>query len=262
MEDNMHVNDLFNIKGKIALVTGGSVGLGAQMATALAEAGANVALSARKVERCEATAEKIGKECGVETMALRCDVGQESEVAAMFEALLKKFGRIDILVNNAGTNWGGPATEYPYKGWKKVMDVNVTGTFFCCQHAGRAMIKQGGGKIINIASVAGMLGFEPEKMDAVAYPASKGAVITLTRDLAAKWARHNINVNAIGPGWFPTDMTDWTMKDHGDLIVNGIPMKRFGKDYELKGAVLFLASEASSYVTGHTLFVDGGEVIV
>jgi NAD(P)-dependent dehydrogenase (short-subunit alcohol dehydrogenase family) len=258
----MHVNDLFNIKGKVALVTGGSVGLGAQMATGLAEAGANVALSARKVERCEATAEKIRKECGVKSMALRCNVGEEAEVEKMVDAVLTEFGRIDILVNNAGTNWGGPAVDYPLKGWKKVMDVNVSGTFFCCKHAGRAMIKQGGGKIINIASVAGILGFEPEKMDAVAYPASKGAVITLTRDLAAKWARHGINVNAIAPGWFPTDMTAWTMEDHGNLLLQGIPMKRFGRDYELKGAVLFLASEASSFVTGHILCVDGGEVSV
>jgi gluconate 5-dehydrogenase len=258
----MHVSDLFKIEGKIALVTGGSVGLGEQMATALAEAGVNVALSARKVERCAATAEKIRKTCGVKTLALKCDVAEETEVKAMVEAVLREFGRIDILINNAGTNWGAAAVDYPVKGWNKVMGVNVNGTFFCCQQAGRAMIVQGGGKIINIASVAGMLGFEPEKMDAVAYPASKAAVISLTKDLAAKWARHNINVNAIAPGWFPTDMTDWVMKDHSSLIRQGIPMKRFGRDYELKGAVIFLASEASSYVTGHTLCVDGGEVII
>lgn len=152
--------------------------------------------------------------------------------------------------------------EYPLKGWKKVMDVNLNGTFFCCQAAGRAMIRQGSGSIINVASVAGMRGFEPETMDAVAYPASKAAVINLTRDLAAKWARHHIRVNAIAPGWFPTDMTAWTMQDHGDRIVNGIPMRRIGRNYELKGAVLFLASEASSFVTGHALCVDGGESAV
>jgi NAD(P)-dependent dehydrogenase (short-subunit alcohol dehydrogenase family) len=258
----MHVSDLFKIEGKVALVTGGSVGLGEQMATALAEAGANIVLSARNVERCEATAEKIRRACGVRALALKCNVAEEPEVRAMMEAALREFGRIDILVNNAGTNWGAPAVDYPVKGWNKVMGVNLDGTFFCCQQAGRAMIAQGGGKIINIASVAGMGGFEPEKMDAIAYPASKAAVIGLTKDLAAKWARFNINVNAIAPGWFPTDMTDWTMKDHGTLIQQGIPMKRLGKDYELKGAVLFLASEASSYVTGHTLAVDGGEVIV
>jgi NAD(P)-dependent dehydrogenase (short-subunit alcohol dehydrogenase family) len=258
----MHVSELFKIEGKIALVTGGSVGLGEQMATALAEAGANVALSARNVERCEATAEKIRKACGVKTLAIKCNVAEEPEVRAMVEAVLGKFGRIDILINSAGTNWGASAVDYPLKGWNKVMGVNLSGTFFCCQNAGRAMIAQGGGKIINIASVAGMLGFEPEKMDAVAYPASKAAVISLTKDLAAKWARYNINVNAIAPGWFPTDMTDWVMKDHGTLILEGIPMKRYGKDYELKGATLFLASEASSFVTGHTLAVDGGEVII
>jgi len=255
----MHVKDLFKIEGKIALITGGGAGLGAQMATALAEAGADVALAARKIERCEAAAEKIRGETGVKTMALRCDVADPDEVKSMVDSVLRKFGRIDILVNNSGTNWGEPAADYALKGWKKVMDVNLNGTFFCCQTAGRAMIRQGSGTIINVASVAGMRGFEPEKMDAVAYPASKAAVINLTRDLAAKWARYNIRVNAIAPGWFPTDMTAWTMQDHGNLIVNGIPMRRIGKDYELKGAVLFLASEASSFVTGHTLCVDGGE---
>jgi gluconate 5-dehydrogenase len=258
----MHVNDLFDIQGKIALVTGGSVGLGEQMATALAEAGANVVLSARKVERCEITAERIRTECGVKTMALKCDVARESDIKDMVDAVLNEFGRIDILINNAGTSWGAPAEDYPVKGWDKVMDVNLKGTFFSCQHVGRAMIKQGGGKMINIASVTGLMGCEPEKMDAVAYQASKGAVIILTKDLAAKWSRHNINVNAIAPGWFPTDMTAWTMEDRGNLLIQGIPMRRFGRDYELKGTVLFLASEASSYVTGHTLSVDGGEAII
>lgn len=255
----MHVKDLFTIKGKIALITGGGSGLGAQMAAALAEAGADVALAARKIERCRTAAEKIREEAGVRTMALRCDVTDPEEVRRMVDSVLGEFGRIDILVNNSGTNWGAPAADYPLKGWKKVIDVNLNGTFFCCQAAGRAMIRQESGTIINVASVAGMRGFEPETMDAVAYPASKAAVINLTRDLAAKWARYHIRVNAIAPGWFPTDMTTWVMQDHGDRIVNGIPMRRIGKDYELKGAVLFLASEASSFVTGHTLCVDGGE---
>ncbi len=184
------------------------------------------------------------------------------EVVSMVEAVRKEFGRIDILVNNAGTTWGAPAEDFPYRGWKKVLDVNLNGTFFCCREVGRAMIKQGGGKIINIASVAGIVGAEPEKMDSVAYQASKTAVVGLTRDLAAKWARHHINVNAIAPGWFPTDMTAWTLEDHGNMLIQSIPMRRFGRDHELKGAVVFLASEASSYVTGHILSVDGGEVIV
>jgi NAD(P)-dependent dehydrogenase (short-subunit alcohol dehydrogenase family) len=258
----MNVRDLFKIEGKIALVTGGAVGLGAQIAAGLAEAGVHVALAARKVERCRETAERIRKDTGVKTMALRCDVSNPQEVKDMTAAVLNDFGRIDILVNNSGTNWGAPAVDYPLKGWNKVIDVNLSGTFFCCQEAGRAMIAQGGGRIINVASVAGMRGFEPEKMDAVAYPASKAAVINLTRDLAAKWARFNINVNAIAPGWFPTDMTSWTMEDHRDLILKSIPMRRLGKDYELKGAVVFLASEASGFVTGHTLVVDGGESVI
>ena len=258
----MHVKDLFNISGKVALVTGGSVGLGAQMATALAEAGADLILTARRVERCEATAEKIRRDCGVKVAALGCDVGEESQVREVVDRALQEFGRIDILINGAGTTWGAPAVDFPYKGWKKVLDVNLNGTFFCCREAGRAMIRQGRGKIVNIASIAGLIGAEPEKMDTVAYQASKTAVVGLTRDLAAKWARYHINVNAIAPGWFPTEMTAWTMEDHADLLLQGIPMKRFGGDDDLKGAVLFLASEASSYVTGHVLTVDGGEVIV
>ncbi len=258
----MNVKDLFKIEGKIALVTGGAVGLGAQMATGLAEAGAHVALAARKVDRCRETAERIRKNTGARTLALRCDVSEPKDVKEMVAAALKEFGRIDILVNNSGTNWGEPAVDYALKGWNKVIGVNLSGTFFCCQEAGRAMMAQGGGKIINIASVAGTRGFEPEKMDAVAYPASKAAVINLTRDLAAKWARYNINVNAIAPGWFPTDMTTWSMDKNGEVILKSIPMRRLGKDYELKGAVLFLASEASSFVTGHTLVVDGGETSI
>ncbi len=258
----MHVNHLFDIRGKVALVTGGSVGLGEQMATGLAEAGAHVVLSARKADRCETTARRIRSLCDVKVKAIRCDVADESDVQAMVQTIVSEFGRIDILVNNAGTNWGAPALAYPVRGWDKVMDVNVKGTFFCCLHAGAVMMRQHSGKIINVASVAGLIGFEPEKMDAVAYPASKGAVISLTKDLAAKWARHHINVNAIAPGWFPTDMTASTMKDHGDLLIRSIPMRRFGADDELKGAVLFLASEASSFVTGHTLVVDGGETII
>lgn len=258
----MHVTDLFKIEGKIALVTGGAAGLGTQMSTALAEAGAHVVLAARKMERCAAMAEKIHLDTGVKTLALSCNVGEQAEVKEMIAAALREMGRIDILINNAGTNWGEPALDYSFKGWKKVMDVNLNGTFFCCQEAGRSMIDKGGGTIINIASVAGKRGFEPEKMDAVAYPASKAAIINLTRDLAAKWARYHIRVNAIAPGWFPTDMTDWSIRHHGNLLIESIPMRRFGRDYDLKGAVLFLASEASGYVTGHTLCVDGGESCV
>ena len=183
----MHVKDLFKIEGKIALVTGGSVGLVPRWPPHWPRR-ERVALAARKVERCEITAEKIRRDCGAEGhRSLRCHVGNPADVKEMVEAVLREFGLIDILVNNAGTNWGEPAVNYAVKGWRKVMDVNLDGTFFCCQEAGRAMINQGGGKIINIASVAGTRGFEPEKMDAVAYPASKAAVINLTKDLAAKW---------------------------------------------------------------------------
>lgn len=255
----MKILDLFGLTGKVALVTGGSVGLGAQMALALAEAGADVVITARKLDRCQAEAEKIARDCGVRTMALSCNVSQESTVVETVSTVLNEWGKIDILVNNAGTTWGAPAESFPTKGWQKVIDVNLTGTFFCCREVGRAMIRQGGGKIINISSVAGLTGAVPEKMDTIAYQASKAGVIGLTRDLAAKWARYRINVNAIAPGWFPTEMTAWSLEHCRDAILSGIPMGRFGGDDELKGAVVYLASDASRYVTGICLSVDGGE---
>lgn len=258
----MNIHQLFDLRGQVAIITGGSVGLGYQMATGLAEAGVNIVLTARKVDRCVAAAEKIRQETGVRTLAVGCNVSKLEEVQNLVAVTMKEFGRIDILVNNAGTTWGAPVLEYPLKGWQKVIDTNITGTFLCCQQVGRVMIEQKRGKIINIASAAAVMGAEPEKMDAVAYPASKAAVVALTKDLAAKWARYNINVNAIAPGWFPTDMSAWTLEHVGERLLQGIPMRRFGGDDELKGVVVFLASEASRYVTGHTLFVDGGETIV
>ncbi|NPV27537.1 MAG: SDR family oxidoreductase [Firmicutes bacterium] len=258
----MHIKELFDLSGRVAIVTGGSVGLGQQMGIALAEAGANVVLAARKVERCEAAADKIKKELGVKAIPVRCDVSKWEDVENLVATTLKEFGKIDILVNNAGATWGAPAVDYPLKGWQKVIDVNINGTWFCCQQVGRVMIDQKRGKIINIASLAAFVGAEPEAMDAVAYQTSKGGVVALTRDLAVKWARYNINVNAIAPGWFPTDMTDFTLQKSGEILLRYIPMRRFGQDDELKGAVVYLASDASSYVTGHTLCVDGGYVIV
>jgi len=258
----MHINNLFNLSGRVAIVTGGSVGLGKQMAISLAEAGANLVLASRKAERCENTAKQIQKDSDNRTIAVGCDVSKPEEVRNLMDRTLQEFGKIDILVNNAGTSWGGPAIDYSVEGWKKVIDVNLSGTFFCCQQAGKIMIKQGGGKIINIGSIAMFVGGEPEYMDAVGYQASKGAVAVLTKDLAVKWARYNINVNAIAPGWFPTDMTEWTFKNNGEKIQRKIPMLRFGGDDELKGAILYLASDASNYVTGHILTVDGGWTIV
>jgi gluconate 5-dehydrogenase len=252
------VQELFDLRGKTAVVTGGGSGIGRQMAGALAELGANVVLCARKVERCEQAAEELA-ELGVRALGLRCDVRSADDVQAVVRTTVEELGSLDVLVNNAGTSWGAPAEDTPLEGWQKVLDVNLTGVFLCSQAAGRVMIERGGGSIVNIASVAGLRGSPPGAMDAIAYNASKGGVISFTRDLAHKWARHGIRVNAIAPGWFPSDMSQYLLERHGDRFLEGIPLRRFGGPEDLKGAIAFLASPASAYVTGHTLVVDGGQ---
>lgn len=257
----MKVLDLFNLEGRVAVVTGGSIGLGEQACTALAEAGAAVVVAARKVERCESTAERL-RSLGGKAIAVKCDVGEPADIDAMVETALKEFGRIDILVNSAGITWGAPAEDYPLERWQKVLNVNITGTFLCCQKAGRVMIRQRYGRIINLASVGSFRGADSEVWDAIGYQASKGAVAVMTRDLAAKWAKYGINVNAVAPGWFPTHMSKSFLEMKGEFLLNHIPLRRFGGEEELKGAVLFLTSQASSYVTGHVLCVDGGYLCV
>ena len=253
----MHVRELFDLSGKTAIVTGGGSGIGRQMAQALAEAGANLVLCARKVERCEQAAAELAN-LGVRTLGLKCDVRDPDEVQAVVDRTREELGRIDVLVNNAGTVWGAPPEDTPLEGWQKVIDVNLTGVFLFSQAVGRTMIEEGGGKIVNIASVAGLGGAPPEVMNAIAYNASKGGVIAFTRDLACKWARHAINVNAIAPGWFPSDMSRFVLDSRPEVIEH-IPLRRFGGSDDLKGAIVYLASAASDYVTGHTLIVDGGE---
>jgi NAD(P)-dependent dehydrogenase (short-subunit alcohol dehydrogenase family) len=253
----MNVKQLFDLSGRVAIVTGGSVGLGRQMAEGLAEMGANLVLCARKLERCEQAAEGL-RELGVETLALACDVSKPANVEGMVSAALSRFGRIDILINNAGTSWGAPVEEMRLEDWNKVIETNLTGTFLCSQVVGKVMLQQKRGKIINMASVAGLNGASPE-LQAIGYHASKGGVISFTKDLACKWARHNIQVNAIAPGWFPTDMSNWVLEHHKEFFLERIPQRRFGDEHDLKGAAVFLASEASAYVTGHVLVVDGGQ---
>ena len=254
----MKPSELFDLSGKVAIVTGGGSGIGRQMATGLAEAGASVVLCARKPERCEQVAEEL-RSLGVRALGLRCDVRAPTEVQKVVDLARADFGRIDILVNNAGTSWGAPAEDHPLEGWQKVIDVNLTGVFLFAQAAGRVMIEQGGGKIVNIASVAAFGGAPPELMNAVAYHASKAGVVGLTRDLATKWAGHGINVNAIAPGWFPSDMNRVLLDAQPDAYLEHIPLRRFGGPDDLKGAVVFLASRASDFVTGQTLIVDGGQ---
>jgi NAD(P)-dependent dehydrogenase (short-subunit alcohol dehydrogenase family) len=253
----MNVKQLFDLTGRVAIVTGGSVGLGRQMAEGLAEMGANVVLCARKKERCQQAAEDLQK-LGVQTLALACDVKNPADIQQVADATIAQFGRIDILINNAGTSWGAPVEEMRLEQWNKVIETNLTGTFLFSQTVGKIMIGQHRGKIINIASVAGLRGASPE-FQAIGYHASKGGVIIFTKDLACKWGIHNIQVNSIAPGWFPTNMSQVLIERNKDTFLKTIPLGRFGNENDLKGAAVFLASAASDFVTGHVLVVDGGQ---
>jgi NAD(P)-dependent dehydrogenase (short-subunit alcohol dehydrogenase family) len=256
-ESTVNVKQLFDLTGRVAIITGGSIGLGRQMAEGLAEMGAHLVLCARKEERCHEAAEEL-QQLGVKAIAHGCDVKNPASIQEMVEATLSQFGRIDVLINNAGISWGAPVEEMRLEDWNKVIETNLTGTFLCAQAVGKVMIRQGRGKIINIASVAG-LGGAPAELPAIGYHASKGGVISFTKDLACKWASHNIQVNAIAPGWFPTHMSNRILEHHKELFLSHIPLRRFGSEYDLKGAAVFLASDASNYVTGHVLVVDGGQ---
>jgi NAD(P)-dependent dehydrogenase (short-subunit alcohol dehydrogenase family) len=256
-DSSVNVRRLFDLSGRVAIVTGGSIGLGRQMAEGLAEMGANLVLCARKEERCHQAAEEL-QQLGIKAIALACDVKSPASIQEMVDATLSQFGRIDVLINNAGISWGAPVEEMRLEDWNKVLETNLTGTFLCAQAVGKAMIRQGRGKIINIASVAGLGGAPPE-LPAIGYHASKGGVISFTKDLACKWAAHNIQVNAIAPGWFPTHMSNRVLEHYTELFLSHIPLRRFGNEHDLKGAAVFLASDASSYVTGHVLVVDGGQ---
>ncbi|WP_246943978.1 SDR family oxidoreductase [Bacillus pinisoli] len=253
----MHVKQLFDLTGKTAIVTGGGRGLGEQIALGFAEAGANVVVCSRKVEACMEVSQKL-QELGVKSLALKCDITNPDDVNHLVQETLKEFGTIDILVNNSGATWGAPAADMPLEAWQKVMNTNITGTFLVSQAVGRTMIEQRSGKIINIASVAGLGGTNPKYMDTIGYNTSKGAVITFTKDLAVKWGQYNINVNAIAPGFFPTKMSQVLIERGRDRILETTPLGRVGSDHDLKGAALFLASNASNFVTGDVLIVDGG----
>jgi len=253
----MNVKQLFDLTGRVAIVTGGASGLGLQMAEALAEMGANIVLCARKKDRCEQAAKDLAK-LRVKTLALECDVRNPASIREVVDRSAAEFGQIDILINNAGVSWGAPVEDMPLEAWNKVIETNLTGTFLFSQAAGKIMLRQRRGKIINIASVAGFRGAPPE-LPAIGYHASKGGVIAFTKDLACKWAGHNINVNAIAPGWFPTHMSEVVIERNKEAFLKRIPLGRFGSENDLKGAAVFLASDASDFVTGHVLVVDGGQ---
>jgi gluconate 5-dehydrogenase len=254
-----NVKNLLDLKGRVSVVTGGATGLGLQMATGLAEAGSNVVICSRKLENCEQAAQAIEK-LGVKALAAACDVTKPDQVEALKDATLKKFGRVDVLVNNAGRAWVAPAEEMPLDRWQQVMDLNVTAPFICSQVFGREMIKAQKGSIINIASIAGLRGRDPKAYDSVVYSTSKGALVNFTRDLAVKWARHGIRVNAICPGFFVTPLNQKLYERNKANIDSRIPLGHVGGADDLKGIAVLLASDASTFMTGTVIPVDGGTV--
>lgn len=254
----MSVRKLFDLTGKIALVTGGSRGLGLQIAEALGEMGAKLALTARKAEELEeARAHLAG--LSVEALTLPCDLSQPQAVAPMLSKVLERFGKVDILVNNAGATWGAPAEDHPLEAWQKLVNLNLTGTFLVTQAVGkRSMIPNRYGRILNVASIAGLRGNPVGMLKTIAYNTTKGGVVNFTRALAAEWGEHGITVNAIAPGFFPSKMTRGALEKIGDKIVAHVPLHRLGDGEDLKGVAALLASDASRHITGQIIAVDGG----
>lgn len=253
------VKQLMSMEGRVAVVTGGATGIGLQMATGLAEAGANLVICSRKLENCEEAAGRL-EQLGVKALAVGCDVTRADQVEAMKDATLKKFGRVDALVNNAGRAWVAPPEDMPLERWQQVFDLNITAPFICAQVLGREMIKARRGKIVNIASIAGLVGRNPQAYNSIAYGASKGALVNFTRDLAVKWAQHNIQVNAICPGFFVTPINQKLYEKNKDNIEREIPLRRTGGPDDLKGMAVLLASDASDFITGAIIPVDGGAI--
>ncbi|MEY4645137.1 MAG: SDR family oxidoreductase [Hylemonella sp.] len=257
----MSVKKLFQLDGRIALITGGSRGLGLQMAEALGEMGCRLVISARKADELAQAQSHLAQQ-GIEVMTVVCDLQQSEQIAPLVDQALARFGQIDILVNNAGATWGAPAEDYPDAGWHKVINLNVNAPFFLSREVGRrSMIPRQQGKIINIASVAGLKG-TAAGVHTIAYNTSKAAMINFTRTLASEWGRYNINVNAICPGFFPSKMSSGLLEKVQDAVLARAPLHRIGGEEDLKGAVVFLASEASRHMTGQYLALDGGTSIV
>lgn len=251
------VQQLFELTGRVSVVTGGSAGLGLQMATGLAEAGSHLVICSRDAGRCEEAAAQLRK-LGVEVLASGCDVSKQADVERLKDEVMARFGRVDVLINNAGRAWFAAPEDMPLDKWQYVIDLNVTGTFLCSQVFGREMIRAKRGKIINIASVSGLRGKDPAVHNSIAYNTTKGAVVNMTRDLAVKWAQHNVLVNAIAPGFFLASRNQGRFEERKEHILGEIPLHRPGGPDDLKGAALYLASDASNFVTGAILSVDGG----
>jgi NAD(P)-dependent dehydrogenase (short-subunit alcohol dehydrogenase family) len=257
------VQELFSLEGKTALVTGGSRGLGLQMAEALGEQGARLVLSARKQDELDEAVAHLARR-GIEASCIAVDLAQEAQVQPFVEEALRRLGQVDILVNNAGASWGAPAEDYPLEAWDKVMNLNVRSVFLVAQAVGKlSMIPRRYGRIVNISSIAGLAGNPPGTMQTLAYNTSKGAVINLTRTLAGEWGRYNITVNSIAPGFFPSKMTKGVLSTFGaDVLAKDAPLGRIGDAEDLKGAVVLFASDAGKHITGQTLAIDGGVTAV
>jgi NAD(P)-dependent dehydrogenase (short-subunit alcohol dehydrogenase family) len=258
----MPVLDTFRLDGKVALVTGGSRGLGLQIAEALGEAGSSVAITARRAAGLVEAVQHL-TEMGITADSAVCDISRNDQVESAVQSVLDRFGQIDILVNNAGATWGAAFEELPFEAWDKVVRTNVDGTYFVSRAVGLHMIERGqGGRVINIASVAGLRGSDPRIMPTLPYNTSKGAVVNFTRALAAMLAEHNITVNCICPGFFPTKMTAATLDRFGEEIAAATPLRRVGNQTDLKGIAVLFASDASAFITGQVIAVDGGATAI
>ena len=252
------VKTLFDLTGKTALITGGSRGLGLQIAEALGEAGAKVMLTSRKAPELEVAVAQLQAK-GIDARWVAADASDAAQIKHVADEAMQRLGRVDILVNNAGATWGAPAEDHPLEAWDKVMNINIRSIFLMSQAIGKmSMIPNGGGSIINVASIAGLSGAGPETQF-IAYGTSKGAVVNFTRTLAGEWGRYNINVNALAPGMFPSKMTRGTFEKLGaEAIARTAPLNRVGDDDDLKGAALLFASAAGKHITGQILAIDGG----
>ena len=256
----MNVRELFDLKEKVAIVTGGSRGLGKEIAIGLGEAGAKVVITARREESLLATAQELS-DIGIECLPVTTDISEADGVKLMVASTLEKWGEIDILVNNAGVVWAAPPEEMTLDRWDYVMNINARGTFICCQEVGREMIKRKSGNIINVSSAVGVAAVDPKSGQFISYQASKAGVNIMTKQLAAEWGVHNIRVNAVAPSFLSTRLTNALVERTWEYMLRWIPLGRIGRADEIKGAVVFLASEASSYITGQVICIDGGTTV-
>lgn len=254
----MSVKQLLDLSGKVAIITGGSRGLGLQIAEALGEMGAKLAITARKpaeLEQAKAHLEGLG----IEVLTVAGDLSKFDTIAGIVDAVMQRYGQIDILVNNAGTTWGANAEDHPLEAWQKVVDLNLTGLFRITQEVGqRSMLPRKQGRIINVASIAGLLGNPHQIQRTLAYNTTKGGVVNLTRALAAEWGQHGVTVNAICPGFFHSKMADQLIENSEKMILELTPTGRIGGEQDLKGLAVLLASDASAHISGQAIAVDGG----